>query len=58
MYEALQAVVDYKIEEHRNNLEKTKDITRINEIQGAISELRRLQHLRDEVIQSAENGAD
>jgi len=58
MYEALQTVVDYKIEEHRNNLEKTKDITRINEIQGAISELRRLQHLRDEVIQSAENGAD
>lgn len=58
MYSRLQEIISFKIEEHRSNLEKTKDITRINEIQGAIAELRRLQHLREEVIGNAENGSE
>jgi hypothetical protein len=51
-------VISDKIEEHRNNLEKTKDVARISELQGAIAELRRLQHLREEVIEGAENGPE
>lgn len=54
-YNILQELIAVKIEEHRTNLENTKEITRINEIQGAIAELRRLQHLREEVTQEAKN---
>lgn len=58
MYDSLQSVISYKIEEHRNNLEKTKDASRVLEIQGAIAELRRFQHLRNEIIEGAENGSE
>jgi hypothetical protein len=58
MYDRLQAIISSKIEDHRTNLEKTKDMVRVNEIQGAIAELRRFQHLREEVIQGAENGPE
>lgn len=50
----MQSYVEYRIEGHRSNLEKTKDRDRILEIQGAIAELRRLSTLRDEVIKGAE----
>lgn len=53
-YKRLQAVVEAKIKKHLENLEKTKDTTRIYEIQGAIAELRRWQHLKEEVQQAAE----
>ena len=57
-YNLLQDLISGRIEELRNNLESTKVITRINEIQGAIAELRRLQHLREEVTQEAKNGRE
>jgi hypothetical protein len=50
----LQAYAEARIEQHRNNLEKQKDRDRILEVQGAITELRRLATLRDEVIKGAE----
>jgi hypothetical protein len=58
VYSSFLGVVSDKIEDHRNNLEKTKDAGRISEIQGAISELRRLLHLREEVIEGSENGSE
>jgi hypothetical protein len=58
MYDRFQAIISSKIEDHRTNLEKTKDMVRVNEIQGSIAELRRLQHLREEVIEKAENGPE
>ncbi len=54
-YNLLQDLIAGRIEELRNHLESTKVVTRINEIQGAIAELRRLQHLREEITQEAKN---
>lgn len=53
-YNRLQALVSQKISNHLENLEKTKETTRIYEIQGAIAELRRWQHLKEEVRAAAE----
>lgn len=53
-YQRLQAIVEEKIKNHLENLEKTKDTTRIYEIQGAIAELRRWQHLKEEVQGAAQ----
>jgi Ribonuclease G/E len=58
MYDCLQNVISHKIEEHRNNLEKTRDAASVLEIQGSIAELRRLQHLRNEVIEGSKNGPE
>ena len=52
--ERLDQYAQYRIEQHRDNLEKEKDRDRILEIQGAIKELRRFSTLRDEVIKGAE----
>lgn len=53
-YTRLQKIVAAKVQKHLENLEKTKDPNRIYEIQGAIAELRRWQHLKEEVQQAAE----
>jgi len=53
-YDRLQKIISAKIENHRNSLETTKSPERISEIQGAIAELRRMQHLKEEVQAAAE----
>jgi hypothetical protein len=53
-YKRLQKIVEHRIEILRNSLETTKDTDRVHEIQGAIAELRRWQHLREQVIEAAE----
>ena len=54
MFDRLQALMESNIENHRHSLESAKTIERVSELQGAISELRRLQFLRDEVVAAAE----
>ena len=46
--------VDERIEVLRSQLETSKDLDRVREIQGSIHELRRFKTLRDEVIKGAE----
>ena len=53
-YDRFKALVQHKIESHLKNLETTKDATRIYEIQGALAELRRMEHIREEIIEAAE----
>jgi hypothetical protein len=53
-YKRLQQIVDHRIEMLRNSLETSKDPDRIREIQGAIAEMRRWQHLREQVIEAAQ----
>jgi hypothetical protein len=53
-YKRLQQIVDHRIELLRNSLETSKDPDRIREIQGAIAEMRRWQHLREQVIEAAQ----
>lgn len=53
MYDRFQALVQHKIERHLKHLETTKDTVRIFEIQGAIAELRRFEHIRAEIIEAA-----
>ena len=52
--ERLEEYVAERIRQHRDNLEKQKDMNRILEAQGAILELKRFKTLRDEVIKGAE----
>jgi hypothetical protein len=54
MMERLQTYLDYRIKKYRDLLEVQKDPTRITEMQGALSELRRFSTLRDESIKGAE----
>jgi len=54
MHDRLQKLVESKIEKYRNSLESAKTIERVSELQGAISELRRWQHVREEVQAAAE----
>lgn len=49
----LQRYVDQRIHILRDQLEKTKEHSRVLEIQGAIAELRRFATLREEVIKGA-----
>jgi Ribonuclease G/E len=53
-YDRLQALIEDKIKGHLKNLEKTTDTVRIFQIQGAISELRRWEHLKESIRESAE----
>ena len=53
-HDRFQKLIDLKINNHLHTLETTKEHNRVLEVQGAIAELRRLQHLRDEVNQAAE----
>ena len=52
-YERLTTLVELKIKNHLMNLETTKEPARMYEIQGAIGELRRWEHLREEIIEAA-----
>lgn len=52
-YESLQKYVAYRIEVLRNYLETTRDHEKVLEMQGSISELRKLQTLREQVIEGA-----
>lgn len=54
LMERLQAYVSYRIELHRDNLEKHADPERMWRLQAQILELRRLSTLRDEVLKAAE----
>jgi len=53
-YDRLQALIEDKIKGHLKNLETTTDTVRIFQIQGAISELRRWEHLKESIRESAE----
>ena len=50
----LQSYADARIEILREQLEITKDIGAIREIQGMIGELKRFKTLRDQVVKGAE----
>ena len=50
----VHAYVDARIEVLRDQLETTQNLDRVNALQGALRELRRLKTLRDEVIKGAE----
>jgi hypothetical protein len=52
-YDRLQALIADKIKGHLKNLESTTDTVRIYQIQGAISELRRWEHLKESIRESA-----
>ena len=51
--ELLEVYAKARIELRRDQLETSKDLQRISEIQGALAELRRIKTLRDEVIEGA-----
>ena len=53
-FEMLQSYADARIAILREQLEITKDIGAIREIQGMIGELKRFKTLRDQVIKGAE----
>jgi Ribonuclease G/E len=53
-YDRLQALIEEKIKGHLKNLEKTTDTIRIYQRQGAISEVRRWEHLKESIRESAE----
>lgn len=48
--EAYESYALYRISILHSQLERTKDIDRLREIQGAIGELRALLGLRDEIL--------
>ncbi len=50
----LQSYADARIEILREQLEITKDIGAVREIQGMIGELKRFKTLRDQVVKGAE----
>jgi hypothetical protein len=50
----LQSYAEARIEILREQLEITKDIGAIREIQGMIGELKRFKTLRDQVVKGAE----
>lgn len=50
-YTALQDYVEHKIQIEYKNLETATDPIQIYQIQGRIFALRKLQHLREEVVQ-------
>ena len=52
-YESLQKLISHKISIQQTFLETTKDTQKIFEVQGSIAELRRMQHLREEVLEAA-----
>lgn len=52
-YSLLQEYVEYRIDICRDSLEKITDVEEIRRTQGRISELRRLQHLKDEIQSEA-----
>lgn len=52
-YDLLQAYVESRIDICRDTLEKISDVEEIRRTQGRISELRRLQHLKDEIQNEA-----
>jgi 5-bromo-4-chloroindolyl phosphate hydrolysis protein len=52
-YGLLQSYVDKRIQRLQNTLETCTDLEEVRRLQGRIAELRRLQHLRDEVITEA-----
>lgn len=52
-YDLLQAYVGSRIDICRDSLEKISDVEEIRRTQGRISELRRLQHLKDEIQNEA-----
>tara|TARA_R110001592_G_scaffold22764_2_gene90171 strand:- start:4050 stop:4265 length:216 start_codon:yes stop_codon:yes gene_type:complete len=53
-FEMLQNYADARVEILREQLEITKDIGAIREIQGMIGELKRFKTLRDQVNKGAE----
>jgi len=52
-YNLLQEYVESRIDICRDSLEKITDVEEIRRTQGRISELRRLQHLKDEIQNEA-----
>lgn len=52
---ALQEYADYRINKLRDQLEVSKDSTKISELQGAIEELRKLYKIRDTALAVLEN---
>jgi len=52
-YSLLQDYIAARIELYRDSLEKLGSYDEIQKTQGRISELRRLQHLKEEVQQEA-----
>lgn len=54
LFPLMQEYADERIEVLRNQLETTKEVDRMREIQGSIHELRRFKTLREEVIKGAE----
>lgn len=54
MYDRLQRLIEHKIEVYRSLLEYAEDQERMPKIQGALAELRRWQHLREEILSAAE----
>lgn len=52
-YSLLQEYVESRIDICRDSLEKITDVEEIRRTQGRISELRRLQHLKDEIQNEA-----
>jgi hypothetical protein len=50
----VQRYAESRTDSLRTQLETAKDIDRVKELQGAISELRRFRTLREEVIKGAE----
>lgn len=52
-YSLLQDYVESRIDICRDSLEKITDVEEIRRTQGRISELRRLQHLKDEIQNEA-----
>ncbi len=53
-FEMLQSYADARIAILREQLEITKDIGAVREIQGMIGELKRFKTLRDQVVKGAE----
>jgi hypothetical protein len=53
-FEMLQSYADARIDILRDQLEITKDIGAVREIQGMIGELKRFKTLREQVIKGAE----
>mgnify|MGYP001190973630 CR=1 FL=1 len=51
--DSVHTYAEARISMLRDQLETSKDLRRIPEIQGALAELRRIKTLRDEVIEGA-----
>ena len=50
----LQTYADARISQHLTQMSMETDMERVKRIQGAVSELRRISTLRDEIITGAE----